>query len=64
MKPLLTNQQLSALRQVTARCNDCLPLIEFLEKLGVDIQELRERWEQQKTQAELALELVALAKQQ
>lgn len=53
----LTPQQKAAFARVLARCNDCLPLLEFLEQMGVDVAELRERYDLQRTQATTALRL-------
>jgi hypothetical protein len=53
----LTPQQKAAFARVLARCNDCLPLLEYLEGMGVDVAELRERYDLQRQQAETALQL-------
>lgn len=62
MKPVLTPQQISAFKKIGANCRDCLPLLEFLEKLGVECQELRKRWEHQVQVADMALELAGALK--
>lgn len=53
----LTPTQKAAFGRVLARCNDCLPLLEFLEQMGVDVKELRDRYDLQRQQAETALQL-------
>lgn len=59
----LTPQQKAAFSRVLARCNDCGPLIEFLEKIGVDVSELKDRVALQREQAETALALLGVTKE-
>jgi hypothetical protein len=57
---VLTPAQKSAFNRALARCNDCLPLLEFLEQVGVDVSELRERYELYRLQARTALQLAGI----
>lgn len=61
MNQILTPAQVTQFRKILARCNDCLPLIEFLEKLGWDVEDLRKRYDHQRETASLALELVGVS---
>lgn len=56
----LTASQKAAFSRVLARCNDCLPLIQFLEQVGYDVQELKDRYLLQRQQAETAMELIGI----
>lgn len=56
----LSPQQRAVFSRVLARCNDCEPLIEFLEKIGQDVQELKDRVALQREQSETALALLGV----
>lgn len=59
----LSPSQKAAFGRVLARCNDCLPLLDFLEQMGVDVKELRDRYELQRQQAETALQFAGVMAQ-
>lgn len=61
MPPILTPTQKTAMNRTAARCTDCLPLLEYLESLGLDMEEYRKRWELLRQQAQTALELNEIA---
>jgi hypothetical protein len=60
--PLLTPTQRAAFERAGARCNECYPLIDFLEQMGVDVKEYQDRLDLLKRQSETALQLNAALK--